>query len=45
MDTDGISLEVDNKSFEVLNIGPDEIEPIIDDVLGAVGEIVEHLSV
>jgi len=44
MDTDGIALDGENKSFDVLGIAFDEIEPIMDEVIRSVNGIIEHLG-
>ena len=44
MNTDGISIEFENKTFDVLGLGLHEIEPMMEEVIAAVDEIVANLN-
>jgi HD-like signal output (HDOD) protein len=44
MDTDGISVETDHTSFDVLGIGFDEIEPMMNEIIQTVGDIIKQLE-
>ena len=44
MNTDGLSIETDNTAFDVLGIGFEEVEPIINEILQTVAGIIEQLA-
>ncbi|MBW2194455.1 MAG: HDOD domain-containing protein [Deltaproteobacteria bacterium] len=44
MDTDGITIDIEDKAFERLDVRVNEIEPIIDEIVTSVDQITEEME-